>query len=230
MNVQLLVSEWCASCHQAERIWREVAQEHDFDFQVVDMGQPEGRELVSRLRLKTIPSLVIDGELKAIGVQSKGEALEMVAGAPARAPSVAHQVGLGLALPSRLAVLSSVGYLFIAGASLPIYDGFFVDGPQRVAPLHVFTLGFIVFMIYGLGDHMLPRFTGNPIRMGAWPWVQFGLAHLGVWGLVSGLYFGVHALQITGGAAAWAALLVFALRIWPVLWPPGGGAARAQDA
>lgn len=229
MIVQLLVSEWCASCHQAERVWREVAEERDIDFQVVDMGQPEGRELVSRLRLKTVPSLVVDGELKGIGVQSKTEALEMVAGAPVKARSATQQVGLGLALPSRLAVLSSVVYLFIAGASLPVYDGFFINGPQRVAPLHVFTLGFIVFMIYGLGDHMLPRFTGNPIRMGAWPWAQLALAHLGVWGLVAGLYFSVHILQIVGGAAAWLALLVFALRVWPVLWPSrgavGGGGA-----
>ncbi|HKK13144.1 MAG TPA: thioredoxin family protein [Gammaproteobacteria bacterium] len=225
MKVQLLVSEWCQSCHQAERVWREVADERAIDFQVVDMGQPEGRELVSRLRLKTVPSLVIEGELKGIGVQSKSEALELVAGAPEKAPTSVHQVGLGLALASRVAILSSVVYLSLAGAALPVYHGLFINGPARVAPLHVFTLGFVVFMIYGLGDHMLPRFTGNPIRMGAWPWAQLGLAHGGVWGLVLGFFFQLHPLQIAGGVAAWLALALFAFRLWPVLWPPARSGA-----
>ena len=29
MKVELLVSEWCASCHQAEKVWRQVSEERD---------------------------------------------------------------------------------------------------------------------------------------------------------------------------------------------------------
>lgn len=84
MKVQLLVSESCAPCDQAEAIWRGVASEHDLDFTVVDLGEPEGQQLANRLRLKTIPALVVDGVLVAIGVQSPEEARALVARAPLR--------------------------------------------------------------------------------------------------------------------------------------------------
>lgn len=168
--MQLLVSERCASCHQTERIWREAAEERDFEFEVLDMGQPEGRELATRPHLRSVPSTVIDGELRAVGVQSRQEALALVAGAPPKAARALPHVGLGMARGARLAVLSSVFYLFLAGTALPVYGGLFAPGAAWVAPLHVFTLGFLVFMIYGLGEHMLPRFTGNPIRAGAAAW------------------------------------------------------------
>ncbi|MEJ2509257.1 MAG: thioredoxin family protein [Gammaproteobacteria bacterium] len=225
MKVQLLVSEWCASCHQAERVWREVAEERAIDFAVVDMGQPEGKALVSELRLKTIPALVIDRELKAVGVQTKSEALALVGDAPTRQASAVRHVGLGMERSSRIAVLASMGYLFLAGAALPVYGGFFADGPARVAPLHVLTLGFLVFLIYGLAEHMLPRFTGNPIRLGPWPWVQQGLSHLGLWLFFVGFWWQLHAVLVTGALLAWSGLALFAFRIWPVLWPtlwPGG--------
>jgi len=78
MKVQLLVSETCAPCHQAEKIWREVASDLSLDFAVVDMEGPLGREIAERLKLKTIPAVVVDGDLVAIGVQSREEARELV--------------------------------------------------------------------------------------------------------------------------------------------------------
>lgn len=229
MKVQLLVSEWCASCHQAERVWREVAEERDFEFAVLDMGQPEGRELATRLRLRSVPSTVVDGTLRAVGVQSRQEALALVAAALPKATSAVHHVGLGMARSARVSVLSAVAYLLLAGAALPVYGGLFAPGPARLAPLHVFTLGFLMFMVYGLGEHMLPRFTGNPIRTGTAVWSQFTLAHLGVAGLVGGFWFGCTPLAAAGGACAWGALAVFTARVWPVLWPGrsrGPGARR----
>ncbi len=219
MKVQLLVSEWCAACHQAEQVWRDIARQRDIDFAVVDMGQPEGKALVSRLRLKTIPALVIDGELKAIGIQSPQDALALVATAPPKSDSATQHIGLGMESSSRLAVLAAATYLFLAGAALPVYGGLFAPGAARIAPLHVFTLGFLVFLIYGLGEHMLPRFTGNPIRLGAWAWLQQGISHLGLWALVGGLYTGWHALVLSGAVLAWCGLLAFSVRLWPVLWP-----------
>ncbi len=221
MKVQLMVSEWCSSCHQAERIWRDVSQQHEFDFAVLDMGQPEGKALVSQLRLKTVPALVIDGELKAIGVQSLQEALALVATTPTKQASATRHIGLDMERSGRIAVLAAVTYLFLAGAALPVYGGLFAPGSIRPAPLHVFTLGFLVFMIFGLGEHMLPRFTGNPIRLGAWAWVQQGLVHLGLWLFVGGFFAHIHVLIIAGGLLAWSGLLIFFVRLWPVLWPRG---------
>ena len=84
MKVQLLVSESCAPCDQAEKVWRSVAAERELDFSVVDLATPEGKTLAERLRLKTIPALVIDGVLIAIGVQSSDEARALVTRPPRR--------------------------------------------------------------------------------------------------------------------------------------------------
>ena len=219
MKVQLLVSEWCGSCHQAERIWQAVAAERDFRFEVVDMAQPEGRELANRLRVRSIPALLIDGELKGVGVQSREQALQWVAAAPARQSASQQPIGLAMAGSTRAAVLSAAGYLFLAGAALTVTPGLFAAGAARVAPLHLFTLGFVLMMIYGLGEHMLPRFTGNPIRLGVWSWSQLALTHWGIAGFSGGLALGWPGLVVSGAFAAWAGLFLFTVRVWPVLWP-----------
>jgi len=83
VKIQLLVSESCAPCDQAEKVWRQVAAERALDFSVLDLAGPEGKELAERLRLRTIPALVIDGRLIAIGVQSPEEARALVRHGPA---------------------------------------------------------------------------------------------------------------------------------------------------
>jgi glutaredoxin len=84
MKVQLLVSESCIPCDQAEAVWRVVAAERELDFTVVNLADPEGRRIADQLRLRTVPALVIDDKLIAIGVQSPVEARAMVARAPQR--------------------------------------------------------------------------------------------------------------------------------------------------
>ncbi len=71
MKVELLVAGWSPSCRRAEAVWRQVAHERAIDFEVVDVDQPQGQALMQRLQLKTIPALLIDGQLVAIGVQSE---------------------------------------------------------------------------------------------------------------------------------------------------------------
>ncbi|MDO8596835.1 MAG: thioredoxin family protein [Sulfuricaulis sp.] len=84
MKVQLLVSDACAPCDQAEKVWRGVVAERELDFSVVNLTAPEGWQLADRLQLRTIPALVVDGVLVAIGVQSPDEARSLVAQAPHR--------------------------------------------------------------------------------------------------------------------------------------------------
>ena len=90
---------------------------------------------------------------------------------------------------------------------------------------HLMLLGFVTFMIYGLGEHLLPRFTGNPIRLGGWSWAQQAIAHAGVVGYGLGAVLGIEPLALLGAALAWLALALFAARLLPILWPtlpPGG--------
>lgn len=220
MKVELLVSEWCASCHDAERIWREVAEKKQIDFAVVDMGQPEGRELATRLRIRSIPAVVVDGELKHIGLLDRTAATELVADAPERTQKTARHVGLGLSASSRASVLGAMVWLLIAGAALPL-GGFFLDGAARPAALHGFTLGFLLLLIMGLGEHMLPRFTGHPIAGGwLWAWAPQVLVHLAVLGMGLGWLLSVPMLTAVGAVAALTGLLLFTLRIVPLLLRP----------
>lgn len=217
MKVELLVSEWCATCHDAERVWRQVAEKKQIEFAVVDMAQPEGRELATRLRIRSIPAVVVDGELRHIGTLDMAAATEMVAGAPARESVRMQHVGLGLEASSRAAILGAMLWLAAAGAALPA-GGLLLDGPARPAALHAFTLGFLVLLIMGLGEHMLPRFTGRPVAGGMlWAWLPQGLAHAGALGLIIGWFAGMAWPGVLGGVAASAALVLFTLRMLPLL-------------
>lgn len=217
MKVELLVSEWCASCHDAERVWRQVAEQKQIDLAVVDMGQPEGRALATRLRIRSIPAVVVDGELRHIGLLDLRSATALVASAPARVNLRVQHVGLGLSPSSRAAILGALGWLLVAGASLPL-GGLLPDVGTRPVMLHAFNLGFLVLLVMGLGEHMLPRFTGKPIRGGwLWAWLPQGLVHGGVIGLVIGWYAGIPALAIAGALAATAAFGLFAARVIPLL-------------
>ena len=219
MKVQLLVSEWCAPCRGAEEIWRAVAQKKAIAFEVVDAGQPEGREIIAKLRVRTVPSTVIDGALAHLGVPALDEAMRLVAAAPDRAvgPTQSHYVGLTLEATSAWQLASAAVYLALAGAALAFGGGIDGDAGWRGAALHAYGLGFVVFFVFGLGEHLLPRFTGAPIRGGAAAWAQLALAHAGLLVLVLGFVSGLRAVAFAGGVFAWMAFALFAARLVPVL-------------
>ena len=217
IRVQLLVSEWCAPCRGAEEVWQQIAHKKTIAFEVLDVGQREGCAIVARLGVKTVPATVIDGVLRHVGVPTTPEAMEFVAAAPDKAAGMAHYVGLTLAPTSSWAIAAAALYLALAGSALVFGGGIAGDAPWRAAALHAFGLGFLAFFIYGLGEHMLPRFTGAPIRGGRVAWIQQGLAHTGTVLLLVGLAFDQRATAVIGGMLAWAALALFSARLAPVL-------------
>lgn len=216
-KVQLLVSEWCAPCRSAEEVWRAVAQEKDIAFEVLDVGQPEGRTVVSRLGVRTVPATVIDNVLRHVGVPSAAEARAFVAGAADRAAGSAQYVGLTMDATSRWWIAAAAIYLALAGAALLFGGGIAGDAPWRAAALHAFGLGFAAFFVFGLGEHMLPRFTGAPIRGGAAAWTQQGFAHMGMVLMLAGFAAPQRLLALAGGVLVWLAFALFAARLAPVL-------------
>ena len=216
MKVQLLVSEWCVPCRAAETVWRSVAQEKDIVFEVLDVGQPEGREVVARLGVRTVPATVVDDVLKHVGVPTGKEASDFAAAAADRQAGSVQYVGLSMEATSRWAIAGAAVYLVLAGAALAA-GGIAGDAPWRAPAIHLFGLGLVVFFVFGLGEHMLPRFTGAPIRGGAAAVGQQLLAHAGVLLLVAGFAAGHRALALAGGVLAWAAFALFTARLAPVL-------------
>lgn len=74
MKIKLAVAAWSPSCRRAEQVWRSVAHERGLDLEVIDVDRPEGRTLIERLGLATVPAVLVDGRLVAVGVQSEREA------------------------------------------------------------------------------------------------------------------------------------------------------------
>ena len=109
-------------------------------------------------------------------------------------------------------------YLIASGAWLAWHGALIAEGPLRVVGVHLFATGFVLSLIYGLGAHMLPRFTGNPIAMGRLPWVQLAALNVGLVLFLGGATTGTPVSTFTGGVLIWISLAVFAWRVWRVLW------------
>lgn len=90
-------------------------------------------------------------------------------------------------------VRASLLYFFI-GVCLGLLQLFVKDEPLlKFAHVHFNLLGWMSMMIYGVGYHILPRFSGNPVAYpGLMKW-HFWLANIslvglcGVWGYADGL-------------------------------------------
>lgn len=78
MKVQLLVSKWCPTCPQAEKIWTEAARQVPMDFEILDVADRKGREVVTQLRIKSVPAVVVDDTLKTLGVQPLADVLKLL--------------------------------------------------------------------------------------------------------------------------------------------------------
>ncbi|MCB1549866.1 MAG: thioredoxin family protein [Hyphomicrobiaceae bacterium] len=217
-KVLLLVSEWCAPCRAAEAVWQKVAERREITFQVLDMAQPEARAVAQQHALRSVPAVVIDDKLMAVGVQTLNQALALVADAPERTVSAMRFVGITLAPSSRWALIASTLYLTVGGMPLVI-EGTLHGESLSLPFLHLIGVGFVLFMIFGLSEHMLPRFTGQPIRMGILASTQQVFAHAGTVLLALGIGGAGRSASALGGALLVCALVAFAARILPLLRP-----------
>ncbi len=83
-------------------------------------------------------------------------------------------------------IKAGLAYFFIA-AVLGVVMGVW---PQylmllRTTHVHLNLVGWISMMIYGVGYHILPRFSGRPLRYPRWPMIQFFAANLGLLGMAA---------------------------------------------
>lgn len=223
MRVVLLVSEYCPTCPRAEQVWQVVHGERQIDFEVVDVGQPEGRRLLAENLIKTIPATLIDGALAHVGVPDLERARELVQCAPPRSEgeaAPAEAASMTMQRFPRHLVRAAMAYAVLG--ALPLLHGGDLLG-QGPGWLHLFTAGFLAFLVLGVAEHMLPRFTGHPLRTG-WPQaVQGGLLHLGLWGTAVGLAWPARPLAAVGALLLWGGLIAGAARLLPLVLRPSVG-------
>lgn len=77
-HVILLVSQWCATCPDADMLWQKLQKEYGFKYEVLDVAQPEGKALAKKLLIRAVPSTIIDGKLAFVGVPDEAEARKAI--------------------------------------------------------------------------------------------------------------------------------------------------------
>jgi hypothetical protein len=78
MRVDLLISSDCPSCDRALSVWKELCRARGIDFQALNIQTPRGAELGRRWGLRTVPAVLIGGNLMGVGVQSPAQAEALI--------------------------------------------------------------------------------------------------------------------------------------------------------
>jgi hypothetical protein len=76
--VEVLVTEHCDPCRQCLALWQSLCRELGIPCTPVDISTPVGTRLGRSARLSTLPAVFIRGELVAVGVQSRHQALALL--------------------------------------------------------------------------------------------------------------------------------------------------------
>ena len=75
---------------------------------------------------------------------------------------------------------------------------------------HVMLLGFMAMMIYGVGLHVLPRFSGRPLFSERLANTQLWVSNLGLWLMAAGWLLLDNRLVGLGGLLSWTGIAMFA--------------------
>ena len=86
MRVELLVTRDSSSCRKAEILWRSICENNNFTLRVLEDDSPEGQRVLTRLELRALPAVLLEGRLVAVGVQTRDQALELVRAAGYHSP------------------------------------------------------------------------------------------------------------------------------------------------
>lgn len=98
-------------------------------------------------------------------------------------------------------------------------DPALLPGLALRAHAHLMLVGFAGMMIFGVGLHVLPRFTGHELFSERLADAQFWLANLGLLAMVAGWLFMLPVVSSLGGAALWLAFALFALNVAATVRP-----------
>ncbi len=87
------------------------------------------------------------------------------------------------------------------------------------AHAHLMLLGFVSMMIFGIGLHVLPRFTGNALFSERMADAQFVLVNVGLVAMTLGWLVGIPTASTLGGVLLWTGLLLFTVNVIATVRP-----------
>lgn len=67
MNIQLIIKGQTDTSQTTEYVWRTTCKERGLSLQVADSETEEGQSLVTKLALRTLPALIVDNKVIAVG-------------------------------------------------------------------------------------------------------------------------------------------------------------------
>ena len=116
---------------------------------------------------------------------------------------------------NRFFIISSLIYALIAGliGIVRLISPSVIPGNVPRLHGHLMLLGFVGMFIYGVGLHVLPRFSGRPLYSEHLATVQFFVANAGLWIMIFGWLINYNYIVMFGGTLVWTAMLMFSLNI-----------------
>lgn len=87
------------------------------------------------------------------------------------------------------------------------------------AHAHLMLAGFVGMMIFGIGLHVLPRFTGRALFSERMADAQFVLVNLGLIAMLFGWLGGARIAIGVGGALLWTGFVLFAVNVVATVRP-----------
>jgi len=78
MLVEILVTDSCPSCDRTVAVWDAACREAGAALDIINVSGPEGKRRLEAMKLGTVPAVLIDGKLVAIGLQSGQVARELI--------------------------------------------------------------------------------------------------------------------------------------------------------
>ncbi len=67
MNIQLIISGQAKQSQATERVWRTICEDMGLSLQIINSENETGRSLAKKLNLRTLPALIVDGRVIAVG-------------------------------------------------------------------------------------------------------------------------------------------------------------------
>jgi hypothetical protein len=116
---------------------------------------------------------------------------------------------------NRLFVTLSLAYALIAGliGLIQLTVPGLIPGDVPRLHGHLMLLGFVVMMIYGVGLHVLPRFSGRSLFSERLANVQLYVANIGLWVMAAGWLALRDAVVMVGGVLSWLAIGLFTVNV-----------------
>lgn len=80
VKVTLVTTKTCIYCPTVKRIWQELRQTNDFDYEEVDANSAAGQRIVQKFDIMSVPTTIIDNIVEFVGIPDKNRALAILNG------------------------------------------------------------------------------------------------------------------------------------------------------